>query len=530
MGLRVNRNISLFQPVFLLSALFLFALVNTSFSQTGSKTPPKKVKFYGSDNLFYDAEILKAKRYIGNVHCEYEGTHFYCDSLYQYDNDDFDAFSNIRIIKGGTFTLVGQKLHFDNLTKTAQMRNSVVLKDKEMTLTTNNLNYNLDTEIGRYFSGGKVISNKNQNTLTSEIGYYHSKVEMFYFRNKVVLKNPDYTVNSDTMQYNSIQEISYFKGPTTILGDKSSIYCENGYYNSKTDLSQFGKNAKIISGKTVLSGDSMNYDGKTGVGRVFENITIRDTTENYTISGRYGYHDENSKLSFVTGDALLTQAFDSDSLFMHADTLKAIPNNSGQDAVYAYHRVKIFKNDLQGKCDSLTYFQSDSTLSMYHQPILWSGLNQITGDTLKITISNGDLKNLLVRSNAFIASDALYAEDSSRVESSGKFNQIKGRNMTGVFEKNELKSIYVEGNGQLIFFQKNDDEKKASPRPIGLNKGMCSNILITIENNELKKLRMEKDADSQFSPMRLANTEKMELENFKWRGDEKPQNKDDIFK
>src|SRR5690606_21325348 len=156
------------------------------------------------------------------------------------------------------------------------------------------------------------------NTLNSDIGYYHSKIETFYFRRKVVLNNPDYLVKSDTMQYNSATEVTYFFGPTTIKGDKTFIYCENGYYNTKTDQSRFGKNDKIISEKTVLTGDSMYYDGKKEYGEVFRNVTIRDTTQNYIISGNYGRHLEKSKHSLVTGRAMLMQTFEKDTLFMHA--------------------------------------------------------------------------------------------------------------------------------------------------------------------------------------------------------------------
>jgi lipopolysaccharide export system protein LptA len=512
-------------------AILLLLLIPSAHSVFGQKKPskkaPKQVNFYHSDYLLYDKDVVDAKRFIGNVRGEYQGTMFYCDSLYQYNNGDFDAFSNIRVTKGSDFTLTGEKLHFDNATKTAQVRNNVILRDQEMTLTTNQLDYNLDTEIGHYFGGGHIVSNANKNTLTSDVGYYHSKIETFYFRRKVVLKNPDYVVKSDTMQYNSASEITYFFGPTTIVGDKTTIYCENGYYNTKTDQSRFGKNAKIISDKTILTGDSMFYDGKKEIGEVYRNVTIRDTTQSYIISGDYGRHLEKSKTSFVTGRALMQQMFDSDTLFMHADTLRATPDTLGKDVVYAYNRVKLFKKDLQGKCDSLVYSQSDSTMRLFTDPVLWSGLNQITGDTIVLTTFNGDLQNLFVNNNGFIISDAM-ADGDSIQEPSGKYNQIKGRNMTGTFVDNDLHSLYVEGNGQLIYFPK-DEKKGEQPKPMGLNKGECSNIFITIRDNELIKLRMETETNSKFSPMRLTDMSKLELDNFLWRADERPRKMEDVF-
>lgn len=524
----VRRNNGIALIKWAIALLLLISSAHVAFGQKkNNKKPPKQVNFYHSEYLLYDKDVVDAKRFIGHVRGEYQGTMFYCDSLYQYNNGDFDAFGNIRIVKGSDFTLTGERLHFDNATKTAQVRDNVILRDQEMTLTTNQLDYNLDTEIGHYFGGGHIVSNANKNTLTSDVGYYHAKTETFYFRRKVVLKNPDYVVKSDTMQYNSASEITYFLGPTTIVGDNMTIYCENGYYNTKTDQSRFGKNAKIISDKTILTGDSMFYDGKKGTGEVYRNVTIRDTTQSYIITGDYGKHLEQNKTSFVTGRALLQQIFDKDTLFMHADTLRAKPDTSGKDVVYAYRHVKLFKKDLQGKCDSLVYSQADSTMRLFTDPILWSGLNQITGDTIVITTAHGDLQKLYVNSNAFIVSDALFEGDTIR-EASGKFNQIKGRNMIGTFVDNDLHSLYVEGNGQLIYFPK-DEKKDSDPKPMGLNRGECSNIFITIRDNELIKLRMETETNSKFAPMRLMDMNKLELDNFQWRATERPLKMEDVF-
>lgn len=487
--------------------------------------PKRKVRLIHSDDWQYDKSLVDAQRLTGHVQLEYEGTLFFCDSAYLYANEDFDAFSNIRILEPGGYQATGDLLHFDKTNQLATMRNNVNMRDREMTLVTDFLTYDLGTEIATYTGGGKITSAANKNTLTSRRGSYHSKTDMFYFRDQVVLKNPDYTVHCDTMQYHDVSEVTHFFGPTTIAGDGTSIYCENGYYNTKKDQSRFGVNAKITSESTTLIGDSMYYDGKTGIGEVFRNVEIRDTTDDYIISGDYGKHYEKTKLSFVTGHALMTQVFDDDSLFMHADTLRSVSDTSGKDMVYAYHGVKLFKNDLQGKCDSLFYSSSDSTLQMFVDPVLWSEQNQITGDSISLRMKAGKLSRLFVNGNSFIISDAEARGDSIVVGE--KFNQIKGRKLTGYFVDNDLSEVYVEGNGQLIYFPTEDEKKK--PVAMGLNKGDCSNIHITVKDNELKKIRMETESNSVFTPMKMSDQQNFKLEKFKWRIDERPRKFADIF-
>jgi lipopolysaccharide export system protein LptA len=491
-----------------------------------AQTSTKKVKLIHTDELSYDKDFVDAQRLIGNVHLEFEGTHFYCDSAYLYANDDFDAFSRIRIVEPDGYNVTGDMLHFDKKANSAALKNNITLRDKDLTLTTNDLVYHLDTEIANYFGGGRIISTSNKNTLTSERGIYHSNTETFFFRKNVILKNPDYTVNCDTMQYNSNKEVTYFFGPTTITGDKTSIYCENGYYNTRTDQSRFGINARIVSETTELKGDSIFYDGKKQFGEVFRQVTIRDTTENYVISGHYGRHDEKTERSFVTGMALLTQFFDDDTLLMHADTLFSQPDTSGFDVVKAYHGVKIFKYDLQGKCDSLVYTKADSTMRMFVEPVLWSEQNQITGDSISLVTANGRLDKLLVRGSAFIISDAEAKGDS--IPGNGlRYNQIKGRNLTGTFVENDLRNVFVEGNGQVVYFP--TDDKKEKPIAVGHNKGECSNIYITIENNALQKIRLETETNSVFTPLKMANPDAFKLENFKWLKDDRPNSAEEIF-
>ncbi|MBL0314232.1 MAG: hypothetical protein IPP69_00130 [Flavobacteriales bacterium] len=505
--------------------LFFAAMASWQGELFSQNTARKKVKLIHSDDWQYDQSLIDAQRLIGHVHLEYEGTQFFCDSAYLYANEDFDAFSNIRILEPGGYQATGDLLHFDKALQLATMRNNVNMRDREMTLVTDFLTYDLETEIANYSGGGKITSAANKNTLTSRKGSYHSKTDMFYFRDQVLLKNPDYIVNCDTMQYHDVSEVTTFFGPTTITGDGTSIYCENGYYNTKKDQSRFGKNAVITSESTTLKGDSMYYDGKTGIGEVFRNVEIRDTTDDYIISGDFGKHYEKTKQSFVTGHALMTQIFEDDSLFMHADTLRSVSDTSGKDYVYAYHGVKLFKDDLQGKCDSLYYSSVDSTLQMFYDPVLWSAQNQITGDSITMKMKSGKLDKLYVVGNAFIISDAEAKGDSVVVGE--KFNQIKGRKLTGIFVDNDLHEVYVEGNGQLIYFPTEDEKKR--PVAMGLNQGECSNIHISVKDNELKKIRMETETNSVFTPMKMSDRSKFRLEKFRWRMEERPRKMEDVF-
>ncbi|MEN9638763.1 MAG: hypothetical protein RLZZ262_631 [Bacteroidota bacterium] len=479
----------------------------------------KKVRLINSDNWVYDKSQVDAQRLIGNVHLEYEGTQFYADSAYLFPNDNFDAFGNIQMFKAGEYTLTGTTMHFEESINTATVKGNVKLRDGQMTLTTPVLTYNTRTGIANYTGGGKVVSTKDQNQLQSERGTYNSKSQVFHFRKNVELKNPDYIVYSDTLQYLEASEIAYFFGPTHIIGDSTRLYCENGYYNTKLDQSRFGRNATVTSGKIKLRGDSIFYDGQKGIGEVFRQVTIADTTAGVQIHGEYGKHREIDNFSYVTKQAWLYQDLgQNDSLFVRADSLFLIGAKDSSNIMKAYHDVSFFHSDLQGICDSLMYFVSDSLLELHRGPILWHGNNQMTCDTVRMTLHNGGPDRLYLRNNAMIIGRAI--ENSLNPSDTTLLHQIKGRDMTGQFQANELRTLRVEGNGQLVYFPESD--KKDKPRIIGHNKGDCSNIMITIEDRKIQKIRLEEEPRSVYSPLSKAKKDDFVLKGASWRGELRP--------
>lgn len=488
-----------------------------------AQTKIKKVELIHANSLEFDEKYGKnVKRLIGNVQFKHEGVLMFCDSAYLYPNNSIDAFGNISIRQGDTLNLSGEVLKYNGNTKMADIQKNIRLSDKEMTLTTQQLFYDLNTFTATYTNEGTIVS--SQNTLISQRGYYYAKNKSFSFKKNVVLTNPEYVMNCDTLLYNTLSKVASFYGPTTIRSKENFIYCENGWYDTEKNISQFNKNAYLLSGHQKLLGDSIYYDRKESIGKAFRNVMLTDTSENIVLSGEYGFHDEQKEKSFITQNALLKQYKDSDTLFLHADTLMAVTmydkdSQNEKDSLrswkilYAYHHVKFFKEDLQGKCDSLIYSYRDSTMRLFQRPVLWSETNQLTAEKIEMKTSDGKIERMFLLQSALIVSK----------EDSVKYNQIRGKQMTGYFQNNELKRIFVEGNGQTIYFPK--DRGKL----IGVNKAECSDILIFLKENKVNKITFLKKPDATLFPMSEFSSKEFILKEFIWRENERPLSYKDIF-
>ena len=495
-------------------SLLLWAVTITL---VGFAQEKKRLEIIHADEINMDPDISDAQRLLGNVKFKYNDALMFCDSAYRYPNGDFDAFSNVRVLQGDTLQLFSDLLKIDKDSKVAKLRQNIRLKDKQMTLTTDNLDYDFETELANYFGGGTIVTGENDNRLQSDQGFYDTKSKYFQFRNNVILKNPEYRVESDTLRYSSNGSRAYFHGPTNIYFKDSDIYCENGWYDSNDEICQFNENAIIRSGSTFMSGDSIFYNGASGKGEVFNNVEIRDTTSNYLILGQYGWHSEETGNSLVTDQAEMIQFFDSDSLFLHADTLKSYTDSLGTQKILAFNHVKFFKSDLQGKSDSLTYSESDSTLSMFGSPIIWSKVNQISGNQIDMNIHEGKIQKLVINKNSFIISEA----------GPGKYNQIKGKETIGYFKDNELQRIDVFGNGQIVYFPTED--KDGNTEVIGMNRVECSDVILTVKDNDIVKVALLTKPSGALHPLEKTEESDFTLDGFFWDNINRPINREMIF-
>jgi lipopolysaccharide export system protein LptA len=473
-----------------------------------------KVKFSANTTEVVAKLGKDTRRLIGNVVFEHAGAKMYCDSAYFYSKrNSLDAFNNVYINQGDTVHLYGDHLFYDGNTKVAQIRKDVKLINRETTLTTQALDYNISEGVG-YYTDHAVIINQ-ENNLTSRIGHYYTRSDLFDFQDSVVVVNPDYTIYSDRMKYNTKSRITYFFGPTEIIGDSSYIYCEKGWYNTATDVSQLNQNALVRNKKQTVKGDSLYYEKLTGFGRAINNVEIIDSQQHIILRGNRGIYYDQSDYARLTEHAQFIQVSDNDSLYLHADTLLSEVDTSGTKYIKAFYGVRIYKSNLQGKCDSMSYSLADSVIRLYYEPVLWSDENQITAEYIEIQTEKRQAKTMYLERSSFITSEV----DTS------KFDQIKGKNMTCHFKNNELYRIDVNGNGQTVYYPSDENDEL-----IGANKAECSDMIIFLKDGKVNTISFLKKPDAVLYPIETAPINELLLKGFHWFEGLRPRDKYDIFR
>ncbi|MEI6436642.1 MAG: OstA-like protein [Bacteroidota bacterium] len=499
------------------SGYFFFLLIFFTLSAVAQDQAKTRIIYSGDTWQFNKGIYPDGPRLIGNVVMNHDSAFLYCDSAWVNEIENrIIAYGNVVVKLSDTLNLYCDSLRYYGNTKIAHANSNVRLIDNQTILTTDTLVFNRNTQIAQYDYWGKIVNDKN--ILVSHFGYYFTDKKQFFFKEKVLLINPEYNMYSDTLMYNTVTETAFFFGPSHIISKdkKDSIYCENGWYDTRLDLARFRDRARIYHEFTFLTGDSMYYERKNEYGQVFRNAVIIDTVQNIILMGNYGEMQQKKGFAFMTDSAITVIVEKRDSLFMHGDTVRALFDSARNIRdVYCYHKVKFIRRDMQGMCDSLHLMASDSTMTMYHDPVIWSDSNQLSADSITLLMRNGEADSLKMYGSAFIISK----------DDTANFNQIKGRNVLAKFRNNELYKINVIGNAQTIYYAREEDKTL-----IGINTAVSSDLLVFIDKNQLKSITFITNPDAHTYPEKDLPKEERKLKNFKWLEDRRPKVKMDIFR
>jgi lipopolysaccharide export system protein LptA len=205
-------------------------------------------------------------------------------------------------------------------TKQAYLDGGVRLTDGKATLTTPDLEYDMETNIGIYKNGGKVVNKKT--VLTSKEGVYYADMKDVYFKKNVILKDPAYNIVTDSLLYNSETQTTRFISETTITDSSGRIIkTKEGYYNQQTGKAEFGQRPTVVDGTTEVRGDRITIDDSSGISVVDGNAIVVDKKNKTTIIAGTIFRNKKTDAIMAIRKPLMIIQQDNDSIFISADTL-----------------------------------------------------------------------------------------------------------------------------------------------------------------------------------------------------------------
>ena len=230
--------------------------------------------------------------------------------------------------------------------------------------------------------------------------------------------------------------------------------------------------------------------------------------ERGTKKGMLNSDGEIAGLPLVAQDTIMPVA---------ADTLAGtlLRDTSDVNFIDAFHNVKFYRSDVQGKCDSLVFTGIDSMARFYSNPVMWQdGKNQFSADSIQALIKSNSLNKINLITNAFIIAQ----------EDSVHFNQIKSTEMAAYFKDNELYRFDALGGVTALFYMMEDSVITLMDRE------ECRMMTVKLKNNEVQRVRSIEDLKQNVFPVYNLPDEEQKLKGFNWRGEERPLTRWEITK
>ena len=457
-----------------------------------------------------DAQILT-----GNVVFKHDNALMYCDSALLYrEANRFEAFGNVHIHQAqDTVDIYCNYLDYDGYTKLARLRELVQMEQGENTLLTDSLDYDRMSGIAYYFDYGSVADSLN--VLSSVYAEYSTVDKTAVFYNDVVLQNDNFTLYSDTLHYDTNTKIATILGPTTIEGDSGIIYATRGTYRTEEDVATLLDRAEIVSGSRWMTGDSLIYDRPAHFADLYGSVILRDTAESMELRGNHVMYNDSTEYGEAIDHAYIYEYSDSDHLFTGADRMQLIKVDSVNNIAKGVGNVRTWRRDAQAVADSMIYLTRDSVMKMYGRPFVWSGLSQVTGDSIRLFMKNGSVERALIGENAYM----------SQHLRNKYYNQMRGREVEAYFHEGEMDSVWTRGNAETIYFSENKDSIQTEQTHT-----QSSEILTQLENREVVRILLLGQTKGRTKPIFLVEESDLVYPDFVWFPEGRPVDSLDIFR
>ena len=454
----------------------------------------------------------------GNVAFLHKGALLTCDSAYFYqESNSFKAFGHVKMRQGDTLSLTSDYAFYDGDNQMAEARHNVLLRHRGTKLYTDSLNYDRLYNIGYFFEGGKMVDRNN--VLVSDWGEYDTETRKAVFNYNVNLRNPKFTLTTDTLHYDTRTSLANIVGPSVIRSKESVIHTSEGYYNTNTGRARlYGRSTMSNKGKEI-TGDSLFYDEKRGISQGYRNVIYKDTQKKNELHCNYLWYNEKNGFAFATENPVMMEYSQKDTLFVHSDTIKVITYHLNTDSVYrtahCYNKVRAFRNDVQAVCDSLVYNTKDSCMTMYRDPIAWSGDRQLLGEEIQVFMKDSTIDR------AHIVNQALTAE---LMPDKDHYPQLSSKEMFAYFTKGQITQTEAIGNVRSIYYPVDDKDSTL----MGLVYIETDTMKMFMRDRQLQKIWTSK-TDGTWYPMTQIPPERYKLDGFTWFDYIRPINKDDIY-
>ncbi|MBQ6965969.1 MAG: hypothetical protein IJP82_09845 [Bacteroidaceae bacterium] len=481
------------------------------------KKSSEEVKLIHSDVLYKNQQDVHADVLVGHVKLYHDGMYLDCDSARFYKDDNtFNAYGHVKMVQGDTLTLTSDTLLYNGTMMQAHAQGNAVLIHRKTKLMTSVIDYDRLEGVGFYPQHGTLYD--EDNVLDSDYGQYTPSLNEAIFKDNVMVENPKFELKTNELFYYTNTKVAKIVSETNIIStDSTFVYAVRGDYDTQTGQASLMDRSHVYKDMRDIVGDSLYADDERGVSEAFGNVVLTDVENKCMLTGNYCRYEDSLGVAVATDSAVCYEFSGPDTLYIHGDTLRMVTYHQKTDSVYhdlfAYHKVRMFRNDFQGVCDSLVTHELDSCTYLYGQPILWNEGQQVFGEEIRVYNNDSTVDWI------HIINQAMTIEQLDSVS----YNQVSSKEMFCYFVNGVMEHNNAKGNVYVCYYMVESDGNR-----IGMNYTETPEMNLYMENKKVHKIWMSTPSGTMYPPFAIPE-DKRYLAGFGWFDYIRPKDKDDIF-
>ena len=466
-----------------------------------------QVNIEQADEIARDPAIVDGQRLLGHVRLSVDGATVTCDSAWRHVDGHFRMMGNVRV-DDDPVTLTGAVLTLDPDSGFGTMTGPEVRlvdragADGARTLVTRRTTYGFRDGVAGFGNGGTVTTQDER--IVSRSGRYDSGAGRMDFIGDVVLEVDTLTALSERIGYLPGRRRLVFPEPANVRHPSGGVECARGEWDLSTGGGWFMGDsvgpAVFRDGDLEVWGDSLALLDSVGVARGA--VLLTDTAGTYRLRGdSVGFERRADGVAGQVGLFGRASAWLSEEgapLMVKGPQISISTDSLGQRSLHALEGAALHSDEVTGAADRLSWSEAAGRVDLCGEPVLWSGADQLTGDSIRLFLRDGEADHLEVRGHAFVVSPA----------TGGFHHQIAGRDLDGVFQGGALEEVVVLGNGRTLYFADPDSTaveralRDSLPAPLAqANRAVCSKIKMRLDSAGLSTITLLEAPSGDFADL-----------------------------
>jgi hypothetical protein len=345
---------------------------------------------------------------------------------------------------------------------------------------------------------GNVVIRQDTLLLRTDRGRYDANTKIASSRHGVLLNDGHVTLKAAIGSYETSTRIADFLTDVVIQDTAATIYSGAVHYDRRGALIVATRDVRIRfkDEDVLITADSVRHYPDEKRTRFFLDPEL------WQIDTSYIRHDLDGRID----------SLELDTLYIAADSMETVRDTSNQ--FLAEENVRMVRADFAARGGLALFLRSDSLIILRHEPVLWHGENQLTGDSISARMVDGDLRDLHVTGNAFSISRSKPPEDDVPWPP-GRFDQTKGREILMFFQDNRPSHVRIEDAAISVYYLYEDGALNGVRRESG------DRILLDFIDGEAKRIRTIGGVEGTFYPEKYVTgvESSYNLDGFHWRDD-----------